>query len=224
MDSDRVLEEETATKREQRLKDLRHALKNHLVIIIGYAQLLQEDKGSDQHSKDCVSKILTAAWQAAELVSRLNQDPACAERIGSSVAPAATNIPMVRSHKILIVEDDEAVRVFLYKVLSKQHQVEMALHGEEALEKFASSRFDAVLIDLGLPGMTGDRVAKEIRRLDPEVATILVSGSELKEDDPKLSAFDFRIQKPFQDMQEVKNVVAQAIELSVILQRNFDNE
>ncbi len=61
--------------------------------------------------------------------------------------------------------------------------------------------------------MAGDRVAREIRRADPSLATVLITGWELAEDDPRASPFDFRIQKPFDDLGEVAEVVAEAVAL-----------
>jgi FixJ family two-component response regulator len=69
------------------------------------------------------------------------------------------------------------------------------------------------VIDLGLPGVPGDQVAKEVRRLDPEVATVLVTGWALGADDPRLALFDFHLEKPFADLRGVEAVVARAIEL-----------
>ena len=83
--------------------------------------------------------------------------------------------------------------------------------GKEAVEKFLPGRYDVALIDLGMPGMPGDQVARKMRHADPSLATVLVTGWDLEEDDPRLSAFDFWIQKPFGDVQVVKDVVTKAI-------------
>ena len=58
----------------------------------------------------------------------------------------------------------------------------------------------------------GDRIAREMRQADPMIATVLVMGSGLEEDDPRLAAFDLQIQKPA-SMEKVEGVIAQAIEL-----------
>ena len=70
-----------------------------------------------------------------------------------------------------------------------------------------------MLIDLGMPGLPGDRVAREMKQVDPLVATVLITGWDLKPDDPRLVVFDLRIEKPFDDLDEIEDVVARAIEL-----------
>jgi len=91
--------------------------------------------------------------------------------------------------------------------------VEAVPEGREALARFAPGKYDAVLIDLGMPGMSGDQVAWEMKRVDPSVVTVLITGWDLRPDDARQKAFDFRIQKPFSNIEEVEQVVAQAIEL-----------
>jgi len=61
--------------------------------------------------------------------------------------------------------------------------------------------------------MSGDRVAREMRQRDPSVATVLITGWELLLADLRLEIFDFQIQKPFKDLDEVEQVVAQAVAL-----------
>ena len=125
----------------------------------------------------------------------------------------AGEVRPVRRGKVLVVDDDESAVQFLPRVLSRDHDVEAVLSGVEAMERFTPGRYDVALIDLGMPGMPGNRIAEEMRQVDPSVATVLITGWELEEDDPRLSAFDFRIQKPFSDLDKVKNAVAQAVEL-----------
>ena len=125
----------------------------------------------------------------------------------------AAEVRPVRRGKVLVVDDDESTVQFLPHLLSTDHEVEGVGSGVEAMERFTQGRYDVVLIDLGMPGMPGDRIADEMRQADPSVATVLITGWELEEDDPTLSAFDFRLQKPFSDLDKVKNVVAQAVEL-----------
>jgi PAS domain S-box-containing protein len=119
----------------------------------------------------------------------------------------------VRRGRLLVVEDDESVCHLLESLLSDRHEVETVSDGQEGFERFSPGRFDVVLIDLGLPGMSGDRVAREMRRVDPAVVSVLITGWEMRPDDARLRVFDFQIPKPFDDLDEVEKVVAQAIDL-----------
>jgi FixJ family two-component response regulator len=64
-----------------------------------------------------------------------------------------------------------------------------------------------------MPEMPGDRLAQEIREVDPLVATVLVTGWELKESDPRASVFDLRLNKPFNSQDRVMEVVTRGMEL-----------
>ena len=118
-----------------------------------------------------------------------------------------------RRAKLLVVEDDEGVCEFLSRLLGKDHEVETALSGQEALDRFAPGQYDVALIDQAMPGIPGDRVAREMRREDASLATVLITGWEFSEDDPRLSVYDLRIQKPFDDLDVVVDVIAQAVAL-----------
>ena len=113
----------------------------------------------------------------------------------------------------MIVEDDEATVRVLERVLSETHEMQTALSGPEALEGFAPDRYDVALIDLALPGMPGDEVARQIRQLDPSVALVLITGWELQQGDPRLAAFDLQIHKPIDDLDTLEHIVARAVEL-----------
>ena len=115
--------------------------------------------------------------------------------------------------RILIVEDKEVVADVLSNLLSKNSEVDTILDGTEALKTFAPGRYDVALIDLGLPGTPGDQVARKMKNLDPSIATILITGWELSDEDPRLSAFDFRLKKPFNELKKVEDAVAKAFKL-----------
>ena len=57
---------------------------------------------------------------------------------------------------VLIVDDDEAVRTTLYKVIrSNGLDAEMASGGEQALELISKTHYDLILLDVNMPGMDG---------------------------------------------------------------------
>ena len=88
----------------------------------------------------------------------------------------------------------------------------MVRDGREALEQFVPGQWDVALIDLGMPGLSGDRVAAEMRAADSSLATILITGWPLAAADPRGSGFDFRLTKPF-GLEIMEATVAQAIAL-----------
>ena len=118
-----------------------------------------------------------------------------------------------RRGKILIVDDDDKVGRFLRRLLGTRHDVEVVPDGPAALRTFAPGLYDAALIDLGLPGMPGDQLAREVKQMDPTLATALITGWHLSDEDPRRRPFDFRIQKPLNDVSEVERTVDQAVSL-----------
>jgi DNA-binding response OmpR family regulator len=79
--------------------------------------------------------------------------------------------------RILLVEDDEDNRDLLAEFLRMEgHVVEPFCDAEQALAAASQARFDAVVADLGLPRMDGLELARELRRLDPRLAVVVVSG------------------------------------------------
>jgi CheY-like chemotaxis protein len=129
------------------------------------------------------------------------------------VGTPTTAVTPVRSGNLLIVEDDEEVCDLLDRLLSASHTVTVVRDGREALAQFVPGQRDVALIDLGMPGLAGDRVAAEMVAADSCLATILITGWPLASTDRRGSGFDFRLAKPFDDLDDVEATVKQAIAL-----------
>lgn len=81
------------------------------------------------------------------------------------------------SPKILCVDDEPNV-LTLRKVLlgSAGYEVLVAEEGQRGLRVFRETNVDVVVLDYKMPGMTGDEVAREMRRLRPSVPLLLVTA------------------------------------------------
>ena len=86
-------------------------------------------------------------------------------------------------HRVLIVDDEESMRLLLARILSTVLKVEVTLAGtcEQALRLAGNYAYDAILLDLLMPGIGGYEVLKEIRRASPNVATPVIIVSVLAE-------------------------------------------
>jgi CheY-like chemotaxis protein len=81
---------------------------------------------------------------------------------------------------ILCIDDDPAILSYEKALLERSgYSVTTAASAREGLVLVTRCKFDAVLLDYEMPGMNGCNVAFEIRRVRPELAVILLSGSEV---------------------------------------------
>jgi DNA-binding response OmpR family regulator len=86
-------------------------------------------------------------------------------------------------YKILLVEDDEALRFIVKDNLEQANfTVEVAEDGEVALELFNKSSFDIILLDVMLPKIDGFQVAKTIRLKNEHIPIIFLTARSMTED------------------------------------------
>ena len=118
---------------------------------------------------------------------------------------------MQRKIRILIVEDEAAIRVGLIDVfVFHGYEVDSAAEGPEGLNKALSGTFDLILLDIMLPGMNGFEICDRIRSKDPEQPIIMLTARASDEEIVKglsLGADDY-VAKPFSVAQLVLRVQA----------------
>jgi CheY-like chemotaxis protein len=84
---------------------------------------------------------------------------------------------MNASRKILVVDDDPAVRKSFDRVLSgKGYAVITAENGEEALRKLNEEKYDLVYTDIRMPGISGLEVAEQVRARKPWTPVVIITG------------------------------------------------
>ena len=118
--------------------------------------------------------------------------------------------------RILIVEDEAAIRRVLSKILSEEnenYQVEEAEDGLQALEKIKAADYDLVLCDIKMPKMDGEELLQEVKKIKPEIPMVMISGHgdmETAINTMRLGAFDY-ISKP-PDLNRLLNTVRNALD------------
>src|ERR1051325_132028 len=91
--------------------------------------------------------------------------------------PRLTLVRNSTAPRILVVDDEEAVRQLLMEILEIEgYEVTVAENGEEALRHFDAGRFKAVFTDVGMPGMSGWELARAIRERDADVRLAVITG------------------------------------------------
>ena len=86
-------------------------------------------------------------------------------------------------HRLLIVDDEESTRLLIARLLTKGMKVEAQLAGtcEQALRLAGNYAYDAILLDLQMPGIGGFEVLKEIRAASANMATPVMIVSVLED-------------------------------------------
>ena len=115
--------------------------------------------------------------------------------------------------RILLVDDERSLSLLLQMQLVRLgYQVDAAESAKEALAKFdqAKGAYQLLLVDVSLPGMTGDELMLEVLDADPNVRVLLTSGypfdmSFVPEEHVQRVSF---LQKPFMPQQLGERVKA----------------
>ncbi len=105
------------------------------------------------------------------------------------------------SGSLLIVDDERAIRLSLRTILENfGFEIVEAARGEEALALVRGSRFDAVLLDINMPGMGGIEVCRMMRKAAPRLPIVMltVQGGEERKVEALDAGADDYITKPFQ--------------------------
>ncbi|MBF4467237.1 sigma-54 dependent transcriptional regulator [Flavobacterium sp. LC2016-12] len=126
--------------------------------------------------------------------------------------------------KILIIEDEAAIRRVLVKILSEEndtYQVDEAEDGAVGLDKIKNSDYDLVLCDIKMPKMDGVEVLEEVKKIKPEIPMVMISGHgdmETAIHTMRLGAFDY-ISKP-PDLNRLLNTVRNALDKKQLVVEN----
>jgi CheY-like chemotaxis protein len=114
--------------------------------------------------------------------------------------------------KILVIDDDEDFRFILTRALEKEgYRVQAVGSGAEAIEALKSHKFDLTLVDIKMPEMGGRETVKEIRKLDPQLPVLLVTGSPDLPDRELQAQAQGWIYKPFR-LAQLRSIVRKLLE------------
>ncbi len=129
---------------------------------------------------------------------------------------------MNRQIRILVVEDEEAIRTGLLDVLVFHgYETDSAATGPDGLKKALTGRFDLILLDVMLPGMDGYEICEKVRSVDRDQPIIMLTAKTSDEEiieGLKLGADDY-VSKPFSIQQLVLRIEAVLRRSQVILEQ-----
>src|SRR5882672_3357867 len=129
---------------------------------------------------------------------------------------------MARHASILVIDDEEIMREILETLLTREgYSVRLASNGADGIELAKSLLFDAVIVDVMMPGMDGMAALEELKKVDDELPVLMITAFASVENAiaaMKRGAFDY-ITKPFKN-DEVLVVVRNAIERRQLMAEN----
>jgi len=126
--------------------------------------------------------------------------------------------------RILIVEDEDAIRRVLSKIILNEDGemvVEEAMDGAEGFEMIQKTDYDLVLCDIKMPKMDGVEVLQKVQEIKPEIPFIMISGHgelETAVETMRLGAYDY-ISKP-PDLNRLLNAIRNALDKKSLIVEN----
>ena len=126
--------------------------------------------------------------------------------------------------KILIIEDEAAIRRVLKKIISEEndaYEVEEAEDGLVGIEMIKNKDYDLVLCDIKMPKMDGVEVLEKAKKIKPEIPMVMISGHgdlDTAVNTMRLGAFDY-ISKP-PDLNRLLNTVRNALDKKELVVEN----
>ena len=97
----------------------------------------------------------------------------------AAAATSAASVPAAAAKTVLLVEDDECIRINTAELLRDlgYHVIE-AQDAAQALQALRDLRVDVLMTDLGLPGMSGEELARRAREVASDIGVVFATGHD----------------------------------------------
>ena len=131
--------------------------------------------------------------------------------------------PTHKSLRILFADDEKSLQEFMRSELPRLgHEVTVCPDGRAALKALEKSTFDAAILDLRMPGLTGIEVLEQLKQIAPDTEALVMTGHASMEtaiDAMRLGAFDY-ITKPCK-LTEIEAVLQKVAEKRELKHKNL---
>ncbi|MGJ8678046.1 MAG: glycosyltransferase [Akkermansiaceae bacterium] len=172
-----------------------------VLLMIGFlAEMITNRHYSKEHPLPISERIEPANSEISSKVVSFSTDSSQAEE---------------QTARILVADDDSVMRSLSEMILKKEGWEVVTANTAESAMAIINDNFDAVLLDIYLPGLSGIEVLPKLKMLAPHTQVIILSGSEMPKDGAdsiKAGAFDF-LSKPL-NREELTETMQRAITLS----------
>jgi len=118
-----------------------------------------------------------------------------------------------RAGTILVIDDEVNICQLIKEILVEaNYYVETFTNSRTAMERFDEFHFDLVITDLRMPDFSGWEVVSLVKKINPSIPVILVTGTHIKYEEKSLTEFgiDFVIPKPPR-AQKLLGVISKAL-------------
>jgi DNA-binding NtrC family response regulator len=137
--------------------------------------------------------------------------------------PGRERVDGHRSLRVLFVDDEKSLQEFMRSELPRLgHEVTVCPDGRAALKTLEKSTFDAAILDLRMPGMTGIEVLEHLKKVSPDTEAVVMTGHASMEtaiEAVRLGAFDY-ITKPCK-LAEIEAVLSKVSEKRDLQNKNL---
>jgi len=119
----------------------------------------------------------------------------------------------INAPKVLIVDDEIGPRESLRMILKPHYNVFTVENGYAAIQMVQQMDLDVVTLDLKMPGISGIETLREMRRMDPDVMVVIITGYGTLQsaiDSIRFGVFDY-IAKPF-NVPEIMQIIEKSVQ------------
>src|SRR3954463_13041245 len=131
--------------------------------------------------------------------------------------------PAHKSLRILFADDEKSLQEFMRSELPRLgHEVTVCPDGKAAVKALEKSTFDAAILDLRMPGLTGIEVLEQLKHVSPDTEVIIMTGHASVEtaiDAVRLGAFDY-LTKPCK-MAQIETILRKIVEKRELKHQNI---
>ena len=177
---------QTTTTREPAAQAM-HELSNLLAVTLARAEELLDEGADAESRREAVESIRRSVLRARDALGRL-------QRVVATVAPS---VAAPSRQRLLLIDDDPLLLDTLRGLLGPAgYEIETADSGEEGIERYRSRRFDCVITDARMSGVSGLIVCRAIKDHDPTAHVVLLTGVEHDPEELQAAGVDRVLMKP----------------------------
>ena len=177
---------QTTTTREPAAQAM-HELTNLLAVTLARAEELLDDNADAESRQEAVESIRRSVLRARDVLGRL-------QRIVATAAPSGA---APSRQRLLLIDDDPLMLDTLRGLLGPAgYDVETADSGEEGIDRYRSQRFDCVITDARMSGVSGLIVCRAIKDHDAAAHVVLLTGVEHDPEELRAAGVDRVLMQP----------------------------